>query len=460
MKKFYFFILIFLLIPSTSFAYFATSCGVVSLPSGGAVIAGTPTELAVLISTNYVGDWYNCSGDFVVNPDEWDIYACVCHDDNNLQRLLVTPAITNTCFGFDEDYYYAILSTVVCPNGDPVGMEYCACYDGNPQSSGSFCGNAATYSSMLNLETDGTINYPTVDCSYTAAQMQTLCEAIGQGSNCNNDFLDTDNDGVPDDEDQEPNSLPGAVVDENGVTIPDTGNDYTDSDGDGVPDSRDQEPDTPSGNTVDSDGNTITWDDNDPDPNTDNDDDGPLLSEIVEWLNQINQTNTNIDKNTDGLETLLNRIENNTDGIEEKLDTANDKLTSIDDVLNKTDHDQGDKVTDANSSISQAQSDIDSALTDLQNELSDHTFDLTDYSNAEEKTDVYDMIIDRLSDNPITTMINSIQLETSGTCELIWNYNGNPISFTMCNLDDELNAFGVILLMITSFSSFVMIVRR
>ena len=54
---------------------------------------------------------------------------------------------------------------------------------------------------------------------------------------------DSDGDGVPDPEDQEPLTPEGAVVDETGRAI--------DTDGDGVPDGLDMEPNTPSGAAVD-----------------------------------------------------------------------------------------------------------------------------------------------------------------------------------------------------------------
>ncbi len=56
-------------------------------------------------------------------------------------------------------------------------------------------------------------------------------------------ITDSDGDGVPDSEDQEPLTPEGAVVDETGRAI--------DTDGDGVPDGLDMEPDTLSGATVD-----------------------------------------------------------------------------------------------------------------------------------------------------------------------------------------------------------------
>jgi outer membrane protein OmpA-like peptidoglycan-associated protein len=61
--------------------------------------------------------------------------------------------------------------------------------------------------------------------------------------------LDTDGDGVPDTKDDEPYSPKGAAVDGNGVAL--------DSDGDGVPDIFDKEPTTPSGSQVDARGVTI-----------------------------------------------------------------------------------------------------------------------------------------------------------------------------------------------------------
>ncbi|MEZ4687665.1 MAG: OmpA family protein [Bacteroidia bacterium] len=61
--------------------------------------------------------------------------------------------------------------------------------------------------------------------------------------------LDSDGDGVPDSKDDEPYSPKGAAVDGNGIAL--------DSDGDGVPDIFDKEPTTPSGTQVDARGVTI-----------------------------------------------------------------------------------------------------------------------------------------------------------------------------------------------------------
>jgi OmpA-OmpF porin, OOP family len=58
--------------------------------------------------------------------------------------------------------------------------------------------------------------------------------------------LDSDNDGVPDDQDQCPGTPAGAIVDENGCEA--------DGDGDGVADSLDKCPDTPAGQQVGEDG--------------------------------------------------------------------------------------------------------------------------------------------------------------------------------------------------------------
>ena len=58
--------------------------------------------------------------------------------------------------------------------------------------------------------------------------------------------LDSDNDGVPDDQDKCPGTPAGAVVDANGCE--------TDADGDGVPDREDKCPDTPAGTQVGPDG--------------------------------------------------------------------------------------------------------------------------------------------------------------------------------------------------------------
>ena len=67
---------------------------------------------------------------------------------------------------------------------------------------------------------------------------------------------DSDGDGVPDDNDNCPNTQSGAQVDSNGCEST-----STDSDGDGVLDSEDDCPNTPSGDQVDSNGCTISSDD-------------------------------------------------------------------------------------------------------------------------------------------------------------------------------------------------------
>jgi outer membrane protein OmpA-like peptidoglycan-associated protein len=70
------------------------------------------------------------------------------------------------------------------------------------------------------------------------------CEVYGSGKP-----VDTDGDGIPDCRDEEPFSPRGAEVDERGVAI--------DSDGDGVPDILDMEPNTPRGAIVDASGRQI-----------------------------------------------------------------------------------------------------------------------------------------------------------------------------------------------------------
>ena len=81
---------------------------------------------------------------------------------------------------------------------------------------------------------------------------------------------DEDGDGVPDSQDNCPNTPAGTQVDANGcpITEPDT-------DGDGVPDSQDNCPNTPSGTTVDANGCPITEPDSDGDGVPDNQDNCP-----------------------------------------------------------------------------------------------------------------------------------------------------------------------------------------
>jgi hypothetical protein len=110
------------------------------------------------------------------------------------------------------------------------------------------------------------------------------------------------------------------------------------------------------------------------------------------------------------------------------------------------------------SNLSQATGDLqtayetDSTLDDLPTHPEDEFLGI-----ATDKFDLSQRLMDMITANPVTQALTGIDIQTSGSCSFSWDYKGNTIEFSVCNFQTALNAFGQILLGLTSIYSILVL---
>lgn len=84
---------------------------------------------------------------------------------------------------------------------------------------------------------------------------------------------------------------------------------------------------------------------------------------------------------------------------------------------------------------------------------------------ADGKFNLQNMVLNLIDDNPITDVLEGVDVNTSGNCQFTYAGtlpSGTPFSidFTVCAFESALESFGSILLSLVSIGSFLMIIRR
>ena len=419
----------------------------------------------------------------------------------------------DSCYDLPEPppkVYYAISSST-CVNGQPVGFEYgeCTYPECNPDETpipgsggSSFAGNQAYHDAIASGEAVGNYSeYLTPTCNMNQDFLDATLQQVAGAPPC--DQLDEDGDGVPDNMDECPGTPQGDQVDLQGCTIEDEDGDGvsdnddncpgtdegvsvdkygcpvdedpeeddTDTDEDGVPDSEDDCPGSAAGAVVDANGCPVEPDPNDPDPGADNADDTEELNALISWTKKVEENTRKTSSNTGAIKSDVDvirdhtgtmagnsnqikndvaKIENNVDSIEQDTDIIAGKVSDFLDMLKG-----GDSAVTAAEGLDKT-ADYETLKTELQKET---TIDALPDSYREKTLmqTAFDAVI---QNNPINDVVNGISLTASGDCSFQYDYKGRAVNFTVCQYASELDAFGRILLTISTLGGIVMIIRR
>lgn len=96
--------------------------------------------------------------------------------------------------------------------------------------------------------------------------------------------------------------------------------------------------------------------------------------------------------------------------------------------------------------------------------VQDPTFDTDVTGVVPDENPVGDIIDGLMQDNPVVGYLEQISLQTTGACELEFQWQWDDVThtnkLTMCEFQDELNIFGGILLSITTILSVIYVARR
>ena len=325
---------------------------------------------------------------------------------------------------------YCILATA-CPDGQGLGFEYAKCQDDVPTGEGGACGHTDAMAAMNAGEIDGTINYPSCNCSYSYDEIQELCNSIRESPSCLEDDEecegDQDCDGIPDESDMCPDTPRGAYVNDFGCPIDE--NDIPDSDGDGVPDDEDHCSGTPSGVAVDANGCPIPDGYN---PEGDMDNDNELLEGVISWLKKISGIEEDLVSLTEDTNDLLNDTN-------DSLNDINDNLEGeIDDTL--PDDPEFDPNMPDNWTPALTEDDLDPEGPSIVSPL---------YS-----------IIDSATGD-IKSFITGTSVNTSGSCSISDSISvlGQSVNIEFSVCDWDLSVWRTIMITITTFISFLYIWR-
>lgn len=177
---------------------------------------------------------------------------------------------------------------------------------------------------------------------------------------------------------------------------------------------------------------------------------------LGDYLKEINSTLKNIDlkQTLVGSGAIAITTNGTTTGTTtETTTTATDVQAGVEAALTPGVDDVSDATT--------AGGNTDSAFAEAQDTITG-TASLDDDAPAEykEKTDIGGYLDDLLENSPFMNLITGTGVTTSGSNPtLTYSYKGHPITLTVAGFETELNAFGVILIAITTLSGMLMIFR-
>lgn len=168
----------------------------------------------------------------------------------------------------------------------------------------------------------------------------------------------------------------------------------------------------------------------------------------------------NVDGDLDDVKGSLSNIDGDLDDIKDLLDDGGGgdvDLSNIEDMLGDISNPDTSNVSSAVGRVGS----VDQAYQDAQNGISpDVTLDQDAPEGYQEKRDISAVISDYVSNNPIADIIENSGVQISGaTPTADFDYNGHMISLSVSGFDAQLEAFGQILLGITTLAGMLLIFR-
>jgi hypothetical protein len=186
--------------------------------------------------------------------------------------------------------------------------------------------------------------------------------------------------------------------------------------------------------------------------------------------NSDTEMNAGID--SDGTETAAEQkiidntasTANNISRLADYLKDTNDSLGNIDystaqtsEALDEISNPDSDDVTTATSQAGDTDTAFQTAQDTITTEASLENDAPDDFK---EKTDISTAIADYISNNPLSDIIENSGVSISGaTSSAAFDYNGHSISLSVAGYDDQLEAFGQILLGIVTLAGMLLIFR-
>lgn len=206
---------------------------------------------------------------------------------------------------------------------------------------------------------------------------------------------------------------------------------------------------------------------------------------VNDWLAQPPKTPTPVPGLSSGTQSTGSETDNealrgimtNTGNIASNQQTVADLLGSINETLVEIEKQdqlsvleaQGEEQTyntsgvegDINSAAlaSDATEAIQQAMDTFNTETTIEDVPLDNEMIATEKWDFTEKLIEILDNNPISDAFGGVDVKASGNCSYTFDFKGRPITLTICGYESQLNAFGGILLMMSSFMSLLIIIR-
>jgi hypothetical protein len=168
----------------------------------------------------------------------------------------------------------------------------------------------------------------------------------------------------------------------------------------------------------------------------------------------------NVDGDLDDVKGSLSNIDGDLDDIKDLLDDGGGgdvDLSNIEDMLGDISNPDTSNVSSAVGTVGS----VDQAYQDAQNGISsDVTLDQDAPEGYQEKRDISAVITDYISNNPLADIIENSGVQISGaTPTADFDYNGHMISLSVSGFDAQLEAFGQILLGITTLAGMLLIFR-
>lgn len=432
-----------------------TYCGPTALTDATYDARHTPGQATVSSSITYKGTSFGCVSNLDSGWVKSGYYrvqvACTYANGNpgtTYEYHFNVPMFCKTCLCEETVDEYCVLRTISCVDGRPAAIEYTQCSDGVPSPSGQVCGSVAWASAFLagvenqTYEYDGLITEVSCNCDKTYEDIMALCNQVTVGQDCGQPLIcesDDDCDGVTNQNDLCPDTERGYEVNQFGCKIPEEEIldplppeevPEPDMDDDGVPDDWDSCPSSVPGAVVNLNGCEIDNSDqpvDNPDgtPTGDNDNDNALLEGIISWLSGIKDDTGKIDDSLNDIERELER----------------ESTYEFDDRSEASKND--------------AQNALEGVISNFESEP-----DLTEHPILTDRLDLYGLLTSAILSNPISDIINGVDVSASGSCSMSVTLLGRPISLTMCGFESQLNAFGQVILMLVSFHSLFIIFRR